>query len=746
MPFFTIGMYLKSIEITGFKSFAKKSFFDFDSPISAIVGPNGSGKSNVAEAFRFVLGEQSMKSMRGKRGEDLIFNGSQDTPKSSRATVKLTFDNSKRVFPTVDFSEVVLERTVSRDGVNEYSLNGGKVRLKDILELLSSAHIGASGHHIISQGEADRILSANTKERRDMIEDALGLKAYQYKKEESEKKLEKTRENMREVEGLRREITPHLKFLRKQMEKVARTEELRNTLSQASAEFFGVESNFLKQELKKISEEIVPVRNELSQIAKNIHEARSKLEESSKVHELSKDLQNAEIEKEKIRQKINNVLRELGRLEGETSALKRVTEKVHTAISYDTAEAFLDKLTLLVSKLKEVAIKGDIAQVQSYVESLNKEISDFKNINQSSVSDEKNDLLKLLSEKEKLSNELISLKKQDEEVINKYSLLAKQVEDEKEGSRTAEKAVYELLSKEKDVRGRELILIQQERELGMRSDELKRNMAEVGALVGRAFLEEMAKEATFKNFSQEEFETKRKEIERLKVRFEEAGIGGTADIEKEFKEVSERDVFLEKELEDLNTSAQSLENLIVELSEKLENDFEVGLIKINKAFEEFFVILFGGGKASLQVKNIKKRQQQIEDTEGVEELDAQNEEREESGIDINVSLPRKKTSGLMMLSGGERALTSIALIFAMSQVNPPPFIILDETDAALDEANSRRYGEMVENLAAKSQLIVITHNRETMSHAGIIYGVTMGGSGISKVLSISFADAEAVAK
>src|SRR5689334_14403498 len=130
-------MYLKSIEITGFKSFAKKSFFDFNSPISAIVGPNGSGKSNVSEAFRFVLGEQSMKSMRGKRGEDLIFNGSQDTPKGSRATVKLTFDNSRRVFPTIDFSEVVLERTVSRDGTNDYSLNGSKVRLKDIFELLS---------------------------------------------------------------------------------------------------------------------------------------------------------------------------------------------------------------------------------------------------------------------------------------------------------------------------------------------------------------------------------------------------------------------------------------------------------------------------------------------------------------------------------------------------------------------------------------------------------------------------------
>ena len=110
----------------------------------------------------------------------------------------------------------------------------------------------------------------------------------------------------------------------------------------------------------------------------------------------------------------------------------------------------------------------------------------------------------------------------------------------------------------------------------------------------------------------------------------------------------------------------------------------------------------------------------------------------EEGLDIKVSLPRKKIRGLVMLSGGERALTSIALIFAVSQVNPPPFIILDETDAALDESNSKKYGDLVEILSKHSQLILITHNRETMSRAGVIYGVTMGSNGISKLLSISF--------
>src|SRR3990172_11778922 len=158
-------MRLTSIELSGFKSFAKKTPLQFATAITAIVGPNGSGKSNIAEAFRFVLGEQSIKSMRGKRGEDLIWNGATSEPRANKAAVKVIFDNAKKIFD-IDFPEVTIERAVHRDGLNEYFINGSLVRLKDILELLARAHIGASGHHIISQGEADRILSANPKERK----------------------------------------------------------------------------------------------------------------------------------------------------------------------------------------------------------------------------------------------------------------------------------------------------------------------------------------------------------------------------------------------------------------------------------------------------------------------------------------------------------------------------------------------------------------------------------------------------
>jgi chromosome segregation protein len=172
--------------------------------------------------------------------------------------------------------------------------------------------------------------------------------------------------------------------------------------------------------------------------------------------------------------------------------------------------------------------------------------------------------------------------------------------------------------------------------------------------------------------------------------------------------------------------------------------------KINKQFSDFFRLMFGGGVAELSVVRIEKRKRKDSDMEiaDVSNSDGELEEDDEieEGVDIAVSLPHKKTKGLVMLSGGERALTSIALLFAISQVNPPPFMVLDETDAALDEANSRKYGDMIENLARLSQLLVITHNRETMSRAGTLYGITMGSDAVSKILSISFDDAQANAK
>ena len=166
--------------------------------------------------------------------------------------------------------------------------------------------------------------------------------------------------------------------------------------------------------------------------------------------------------------------------------------------------------------------------------------------------------------------------------------------------------------------------------------------------------------------------------------------------------------------------------------------------------------MFGGGSATINiVKNIKKKSTRdlsaqaegIDSEEIIEILDNESEEEiVEEGIDVHVSLPHKKIKGLEMLSGGERALTSIALTFAISQIKPPPFIVLDETDAALDESNSKKYGNIIEDLSKYSQLILVTHNRETMSRAGVLYGVTMNSDATSRLLSVEFEQAVKIAK
>src|SRR3989338_5451269 len=314
-------MHLKSIELSGFKSFAKKNVFEFNSPISAVVGPNGSGKSNIAEAFRFVLGEQSIKSMRGKRGEDLIWNGATSEPRANRASVKVTFDNTRGLFSAkggsasggdIDFSEVTIERTVHRDGLNEYLINGSLVRLKDVLELLARAHIGASGHHIISQGEADKILTASPKDRKGMVEDALGLKLYQYKRLESERKLKKTFENIAQVEALRKEIAPHLKFLGKQVEKIEKTESMRLELITLAKEYFKREEVYLDLSKTLLVQERKPLSEALEKLSKESKNVK-------KVIEFESGLSVAKKHKD-------DLIRELGKLEGLVMAEEKIIE------------------------------------------------------------------------------------------------------------------------------------------------------------------------------------------------------------------------------------------------------------------------------------------------------------------------------------------------------------------------------------------------------------------------------------
>ncbi len=720
-------MRLKSIELSGFKSFAKKTPLEFASSITSIVGPNGSGKSNIAESFRFVLGEQSMKSMRGRRGEDMIWNGSAAVPRAGRAGVKLVFDNSDRAL-NLDFDEVSIERVVHRDGVNDYLLNGSIVRLRDVAELLSQANIGSSGHHIISQGEADRVLTASSRERREMIEDALGLTAYLYKREEAGRKLDKTAENMREVQALRRELAPHLKFLGAQVKKIEQAQALREDLAVLYAEYLKREQTYVSITKKELAGELHEPSAEHKTLSERINHLRVSL--SKKLDDKgASELVRLEEESRAVAKKQEAANRELGAVEGELRAHERLAKEAGGTVPVAEARGFAERV------LKELEAGGNIAALVVLAKEFLRRLTHTPTAGHSKG--------ELETKKAQLEKELAHLRTQEEHTRHAVAKLRKELESEKDLSRDAERELFAAMARRSELETSLAGLRAREEMLKRDEEQYKQEFREAAVLLGH--LPET--EVLFDDEPREAQAERRRKLERLKIRLEEAGLGNSTEVLREHQETTERDAFLERELQDLELSAGKLRQLIEELTKTLETRFVDGIDKINTEFEKFFKLMFGGGSASLAiVKDKKLRRGAGEAHDGDEEEIVDTDIEVEEGVEISIALPHKRIKGLHMLSGGERALTSIALIFAMSQVNPPPFLILDETDAALDEANSRRYGDMIETLARHSQLIVITHNRETMSRAGVLYGITMGSDGVSKLLSVKFEEALAVAK
>ena len=735
---------LTRIEMTGFKSFAKKAVIDFSAPVTAVVGPNGSGKSNVVEAIRFVLGEQSMKSLRSKAGADLIFKGSKILPKSSRASVTVTFNNSKRLFRIentekplpLDYDEITVSREIFSDGAGVYTINGVTVRLKDVHELFASVNIGTSGYHIISQGEADRLLSANNRERREMIEEALGLKVYQYKIRDSERKLEKTATHMKEVESLRREIAPHMTFLKKQVDKIAKAEEIRNDLAHASMVYLRDENTALQQLRHDHDRQILEANQKRADLMHRLAALGEKSVPVSTEHESI--IRTCEDELRAIQKSKDELSRSLGRIEGMISARETVVYKpTDTVVPLSKIETWSMNITALLDDALLKTSVDDILPLLSNIKlSFDRLISEYRTKPAPVATDDTEALKK---EKDALLHTLDQYDRKEGDLREKIISLRREHENEIAKARTADADRFQI---ELALRGedtKKVHLDDMTTHLAIRDERFQSLSRDIIALVG----DMMRGFSTYDGTHAQSGDELARLIERLKIRLEESGgIGGT-DVIKEYETTVERDAFLAKELIDIRESMTSLETLIADLKARLATSFETGVEKINAVFSEFFTSMFGGGSAFLSIVIAERKKKAVEDEEMEEEEENAFLER---GIDIHVNLPHKKVRDLQMLSGGERSLVSIALLFAISQVNPPPCLVLDETDAALDEANSRRYGDMIERLSSSSQLIVITHNRETMSRAGILYGVTVGADGASKLLSIKFDDAVKIAK
>ncbi len=744
---------LQRLEVSGFKSFAKRANLDFSAPITAIVGPNGSGKSNVVEAIRFVLGEQSVKSLRSKTGADLIFKGSKLLGKMSRASASLTFDNSTRVFQfpgedgvmiPIDFDQITISREVFMDGTNRYSVNGEDVRLRDIHEMIGHLNIGASGHHIISQGEADRLLSAKSPERKEMLEESLGLRLYHSRIRQSMQKLERTEDHMREADVMRRELIPQVKFLKKQVEKIERAEQVRNDLYALFGSYQGEMASFLDREYSALVHSREYLAGQLDELRTTLSSFNldGAMDQIRNRESLIAGLRNNE---RIIRKDIEDMERHIGRVEGmiEVSGMSEESSVVENSesvrdVPFSQITNFIQDLENHLERLEAGGASSSeiIGAVRQQFEAWSLVYTAPKHDTESKP---RMDSALLLETKRDLDAKRAALVLQSEEIAHAIINHASEIESLRACMRDDEKAYYAATGKQTELVQELKTCDAKLADIAHMKTVFEDDIREATALVGG--ISDVPFVSGTKSLS--ELEAMRHEIERLKIRLEDMGGGGGGDVLAEYREAEEREAYLAGQIADLEKARIDLQTLIRELHEKLEKQFLAGLSKINDVFDEYFKLMFGGGTARLLVTKVEKRKKRDEDGEEIVDED---EGEAALGVDIDVSLPRKKVKELEMLSGGERSLTSIALLFALSQVNPPPFLVLDETDAALDEQNSRKYGDMIEKLAEETQLIVVTHNRETMSRAHILYGVTLGLDDSSTLLSVKFEEAVKVAK
>lgn len=855
-------MYLEKLEIQGFKSFANPAELIFNRQLTAIVGPNGSGKSNIADAVRWVLGEQSVKTLRGKKAEDVIFSGSDKKGRLGFAQVDLYLNNEDKQ-ADVDFEQIIVTRKIDRNGESEYLINNNKVRLFDVQLLLAKANFGQKTYSVIGQGMIDTILTSSSSERKEFFDEATGVRQFQIKKNQAINKLVNAKNNLEQTNQILAELSPRLRSLTRQVGKLEKREKIQTELFELQTDYYSFLTNSLNKDLAYTKKNHDSLQKEVSDLNQRLIELQTELEKEERS---SSRQENFQLLQDKLSQKqneLNNLLKERTILEGQADLklaasgrsdlvwLKKQVSNIKEAIaekelSYKEKQSELkvsqDDLSSLEKKREEIL--ADFSALEEKLVKGNGEVS---------LDDLSLDLDKILKHQEEFNNtlsniedleSLVDLRKISAEITQEIAGLKQKISKPKKDNNWQEEfnnllsTKDNLVSEISEARTKVAVL---QNELGSIETDIKKDQVELSKLESeqkasegkvdagehKKKLEDLNKEIEdkknavkiieddIKEFNQAEESKKQALVEsqktfrqvqadfnsknnqlnevkvslaRLETRQEELNkeileefpkleiketedigvssikekiinlrnqlsiIGGIDDaVLDEYKEVKERHDFLSEQTGDLEEAISKLEKIIKDLEETISNQFDKAFKNINKLFDKYFKKLFNGGKSELilDIKEIKDSKAKTEDEEDEDDDDEEEEQetkiKKQYGIEIKAVPPGKKVSSINMLSGGEKALTSIALICAIIANNPSPFVVLDEVDAALDEANSIRFVEILEELSDKTQFIGITHNRATMHQARIIYGVTMGDDSVSRLLSMNFEEADEIA-
>jgi len=765
-------MYLRSVTMKGFKSFPEKTELAFSPGVSVIVGPNGSGKSNITDAVLWALGEQSPGAIRGTSMQDVISVGGKNVGARSEAEVEVVIDNSEGQLGD-EFTEIAITRRLDRNGDGEYRLNGARCRLTDIIELLSDANLGREMHSVISQGRVDSIVHSKPRERRLLIEEAAGLGKFRKRRRRSELKLIATRDNLDRALDVEREARKALRPLKQQAN---------------SAE---IGARIERQELEHKSRLVV---EDLRFGEARLEQARAEAGKARKVRDgLEKELATVSERRRAAEERFAERDRERTAIWGILNGMRSGQEKIAIETNRISEQSRRLGLRLDEIRLELAPLTLDLGSEGSASERarhLVQELSEVEaglataaeGLRQAKAEGPESKRLQALGEvhrgaerattharraegllgerhRERLGEKLAEIESLLGQIGTIETAASGTVEAIRERVGKAERRVIgdqgdadEISAElkacsdlEVEIQGKLRAVAEKVTSAEVEAAHLGDRRAEAAGELAR-ISEKLEIEIPEPEEPLEEGERERieKQLHNLRARRERLGpVNPLA--KREYEEALEHVDQLVAQREDTERAMRELEGIIRDIDAEIKRSFDETFEATARNFEEMIAQLFPGGSGrlrSVDLRPVPVPAEENADGEGDPEdagADADDESHRPNesdfGVELEVTPAGKRMRQMSLLSGGEKAMTALAFVFAVFLARPCPFYILDEVEAALDDANINRFLELVRRFSDRTQFVIVTHQKLTMDAADVLYGVSMGGDGVTKVIS-----------
>ncbi|MFL2700113.1 MAG: chromosome segregation SMC family protein [Gammaproteobacteria bacterium] len=721
-------MQLKHIKLSGFKSFVDATKISFPTNLVAVVGPNGCGKSNVIDAVKWVLGELSAKNLRGDSMADVIFNGSDLRKPSGQCSIELLFDNSagKLGGEYASYNEISIKRSMTRDSQSTYYINSTKCRRKDVQDLFLGTGLGPNSYAIIEQGMVSSLVTAKPEELRLHIEEAAGVSKYRERRKETEQRIKKTKENLSRVKDIKDEISRLIKRLEgqaKAAEKYNSFKEQEKEIELKVAILFSLEAKNNRDDIQKKLDAVLRDQKVKDAETKT---KQSQIDEYRTQHESVRDSYD-------IAQKnFYSVGADIARLESDLqniniteSQSKKELEKVKE--SYERALEKEVNLENLSPKEKAILLLDNIIDALKSIGSSGSDI--YKKALE--LKDQLTSILNIAS---------VQSKSLTAEYLSRQDDLSKIIQDSKSRKQTLESDITQLVEKSSEAETALIEIRQKQSKVDqeLRDLENKRSIAEldlrtISEKVTSIRLDLKTYEINLENANEKikssgvkindinfsdyealdlkELQDNLVDIQAKIVRLGAINLAAPEEIAEE----SKRKDKLEEQYDELTDALDKLTNAIKKIDIETKSRFEDSFNAVNIRLKEIFPILFGGGFAELKLVD---------------------NDMLNSGVVFMARPPGKKNATISQLSGGEKALTALSLVFSIFQLNPAPFCMLDEVDAPLDDVNTQRLINMVEEMSQTIQFIVITHNKVSMERSDHLMGITMQEAGVSRLVTV----------